>query len=98
MSDQTAPASAPRPATRVLLIEDDAAQARLIEHLLRRSPRRFIVEWVDRLAAEIEHLSHSSYDVVVVDLGLPDSDGLATFDAVREAAPPFRLRHDGHRV
>lgn len=79
--------SSSRQRTRVLLIEDDAAQARLIEHLLRRSPRLFHVEWADCLQAGIDQLQTNEYDVIVVDLGLPDSVGLATFDAVREAAP-----------
>jgi signal transduction histidine kinase len=70
---------------RVLLIEDDPAQARLIEHLLRRSPRPFEIEWVDRLSLALERIADGGLDVVLVDLGLPDSQGIATFDAVRAA-------------
>jgi len=67
------------------LIEDDAAQARLIEHLITRSPRMFEVDWVDTLALALERIAEGGLDVAVVDLGLPDSQGLATFDAVRAA-------------
>lgn len=70
---------------RVLLIEDDAAQARLIEHLITRMPQVFKVEWVDRLSLAIDRIHEGELDVVVVDLGLPDSQGMATFDAVRAA-------------
>ncbi|MDA1050220.1 MAG: ATP-binding protein [Planctomycetota bacterium] len=70
---------------RVLLIEDDPAQAHLIEHLLQRSSRRFEIEWVDRLSLAIERIAEGGLDVVVVDLGLPDSQGIDTFDAVRAA-------------
>jgi signal transduction histidine kinase len=73
--------------TRVLLIEDDAAQARLIEHWLHGSERPFSVEWTDRLSSGLERLAQGGFDVVVVDLGLPDSQGLPTFVAVREANP-----------
>jgi len=76
-----------QPATRVLLIEDDRAQARLIQHMLSRSTPPFEIEWVDRLAAGLDRLRAASFDIVVVDLGLPDSEGLATFDAVRETEP-----------
>ncbi|MBC8350563.1 MAG: response regulator [Planctomycetes bacterium] len=70
---------------RILLIEDDAAQARLIEHLISRSPRPFEVEWVDSLSLALERIADGGLDVVVVDLGLPDSQGIETFDAVRAA-------------
>ncbi len=70
---------------RVLLIEDDPAQARLIEHLLHRSSRCFKIEWVDRLSLAVERIADGGLDVVVVDLGLPDSQGIDTFDAVRAA-------------
>lgn len=70
---------------RVLLIEDDPAQARLIEHLLNRSSQRFKIEWVDRLSLAVERIAEGGLDVVVVDLGLPDSHGIDTFDAVRAA-------------
>lgn len=72
---------------RVLLVEDDAAQARLIEHLIRRATRRFEIECVDRLSLALERLNEGGLDVVIVDLGLPDSQGMATFDAVRRASP-----------
>jgi len=42
---------------RVLLIEDDPAQARLIEHLLRRSPRPFEIEWVDQLSQALGRIA-----------------------------------------
>lgn len=73
---------------RVLLIEDDPAQARLIEHLIRRSQRPFEIEWVDCLSLALERIADGGLDVVVVDLGLPDSQGIATFLAV-QAGDPF---------
>jgi signal transduction histidine kinase len=73
---------------RVLLIEDDPAQARLIEHLIRRSQRPFEIEWVDCLSLALERIAEGELNVVVVDLGLPDSQGIATFLAV-QAADPF---------
>lgn len=74
-----------RPLT-VLLVEDDAGDARLIAELLGRSPGEFRLEHVDRLALGLERLGREGVDVVLLDLGLPDSHGSATLTAIRSAA------------
>jgi len=59
---------------RVLLVEDD----REIADLLERASRR--VGWATDVAgtaaSALEAAAHAEYDVVVLDLGLPDTDGL----------------------
>src|SRR5688572_11017199 len=72
---------------RVLLIEDDPHQAVLIAHTLHQASRRFTVTWTKTLAEALDRLAEPHYDVTVVDLGLSDSQGLATFDRVFAAAP-----------
>ncbi|MGE5547606.1 MAG: response regulator [Solirubrobacterales bacterium] len=73
---------------RLLLIEDDPADARLVELMLRRLPdRRFEVVIAGRLGEALKRLSEDSFAVVLADLSLPDSAGLATLTAVSEAAP-----------
>ena len=74
-----------RPLT-VLLVEDDAGDARLIAELLGPSAGEFRLEHVDRLALGLERLGREGVDVVLLDLGLPDSHGSATLAAVRSAA------------
>ncbi|MDP7016283.1 MAG: response regulator [Pirellulaceae bacterium] len=69
--------------TSVLLVEDDAAQARFIQAVLSKS---FEVDTADRLSKALEKLSSDHYDVVVLDLGLPDSDGIDTLAAVQIVA------------
>jgi signal transduction histidine kinase/HPt (histidine-containing phosphotransfer) domain-containing protein len=72
---------------RVLLLEDDPADARLVELMLRKvagSP--FTVEVATRLAAAVDRLAAGPVDVVLADLSLPDSTGLATLKALTQAA------------
>lgn len=48
----------------------------------------FGLEWVDRLDAAIERLAgEPPIDVVLADLGLPDSQGLDTYAMINESAP-----------
>ena len=65
---------------RVLLIEDNAGDARLIEEILseaRDAP--FELVHAGRLSTGMEHLSAGGIDIVLLDLSLPDSQGLDTF-------------------
>jgi len=64
---------------RILLIEDDPADARLIRELLSESKEMtFEVEGAETLAEGIARLPALRPDVVMLDLGLPDSVGLDT--------------------
>ena len=75
---------------KLLLIEDCPADARLIELMLRES-RALHVEcnWVDNLTEGIERLRNGVFDVVLLDLGLPESIGLDTLKIVcRETRVP----------
>lgn len=66
---------------RVLLVEDDVAAAHRLRRQLAESPRSrdFQLEHVDKLAYALQRLATASYDAVLLDLDLPDSFGLATF-------------------
>jgi signal transduction histidine kinase/DNA-binding NarL/FixJ family response regulator len=73
---------------RVLLVEDNPADARLIRELLSEVPdlAREIVH-VDRLGGAREQLAVGDFDVVLLDLGLPDSTGLQGPRDLIAAAP-----------
>lgn len=74
--------------TRVLLVEDDAGDARLIKEALAGSlGRAFQVEWVTQLAGALDQLGKAAIDVVLLDLSLPDAKGLEAFDLIFQAAP-----------
>lgn len=68
---------------RVLLIEDNPGDVRLIrEALVEARGGDFDLVWVDRLSEGLEHLAAGGADVVLLDLGLPDSLGLETLGRV----------------
>ncbi|MET7692709.1 response regulator transcription factor [Streptomyces sp. NPDC005483] len=65
---------------RVLLVEDDEPVAQSLRRGLVRYG--FEVEWVSTGGAALGH--QGPYDVVLLDLGLPDTDGLDVCRALRE--------------
>ena len=73
---------------KILLVEDNPADADLLAELLEVSVG---VEWelvsVEFLHSAIAHLSQQPFDVVLLDLSLPDSHGLETLTRLREVAP-----------
>lgn len=73
---------------RVLLIEDELGYAVLLRTLLRdlQNPV-FILEHADRLQAGLDFLAGHEVDVILLDLSLPESRGLDTFDTVSQAVP-----------
>jgi phosphoserine phosphatase RsbU/P len=75
---------------RALLIEDNPGDARLIREMLREADAghaRVELAQADRLSDGVEHLAQVGADVVLLDLSLPDSQGLETFVSVHAAAP-----------
>lgn len=64
---------------RVLIVEDNPADARLIQELLEEHPGAgYEFDVVPRLRDGITLLSRKNYNVILLDLGLPDSQGMET--------------------
>ena len=77
---------------KILLIEDNPGDARLIREMLAEAETgSFALEWVPRLSDGLERLNQGEIDMVLLDLGLPDSQGLDTFIKAQAQAPqvPF---------
>jgi signal transduction histidine kinase len=72
---------------RVLLVEDYDEHIRLLEELLTSQVDLFHVTVASTLAEALERLGGAQLDVVLLDLTLPDSEGLATFQRIAQAAP-----------
>ena len=72
----------------ILLIEDNPGDARLItEYLSPAGAARFKVTVAGRLESGKSLLDAETFDVVLLDLNLPDSDGLDTFERLHAHAP-----------
>jgi diguanylate cyclase (GGDEF)-like protein/PAS domain S-box-containing protein len=69
----------------VLLIENDPADASVIREILAAGAVE--VEWVRKLSDGLERLSRTGVGAVMLNLLLPDSQGIATFDEVFAAVP-----------
>lgn len=70
----------------VLLIEDDAGDALIVQELLLDADERFETTWATSLAAARSHLLAGS-SCILLDLGLPDADGLDGLREVLRLAP-----------
>jgi PAS domain S-box-containing protein len=76
-----------RPLIKVLLIEDNPGDARLLQELLQEEVSvHFQIGQVDRLSTGIEVLSQQLFDVILLDLSLPDSQDLETFVKLHQRA------------
>ncbi|MGH7878026.1 MAG: response regulator, partial [Candidatus Binataceae bacterium] len=71
---------------RALLIEDDPANARFVREALACADG-FELEWLDRLADGLRRLRQPGVDVVLLDLALPDGQGLETLRHLNQTAP-----------
>lgn len=88
------PDSSPPPEPiRVLLIEDDPGDVFLVREMVQDGARsRFrVVAQTDRLDSGIALMLEGAADIVLLDLTLPDSQGLETFSRARGAAPELPI-------
>jgi PAS domain S-box-containing protein len=74
--------------TKVLLVEDNPGDARLIQEMLKEAGiAHFELAVAVRLDEALQRLGEEAFDLVLLDLGLPDSQGLDTFVRVHAQVP-----------
>ena len=84
--------SAKQSVTRLLLVEDNPGDARLLSEMLNESGAHNIELMHRESMGEAEkHLASGTVDVVLLDLGLPDAQGLEAVRRARAAAPDVPL-------
>lgn len=72
---------------RLLVVEDDLQAVALIRAVLASQRVQFEVVASGTIAEARELLVSASWDAVLLDLSLPDSDGIDTFRSIQNAAP-----------
>jgi len=74
----------------ILLVEDNPGDARLIRDMLQ-TVQGIELSAVDRLSTALEYLDSSTPDIVLLDLGLPDSQGLNTVRRITAQKPALPI-------
>ena len=73
--------------TRILLVEDNPGDAIIFREKLNASDLDYELTHAKRLSEGLETLASGTFDILLVDLSLPDAQGLEAVTKVREVAP-----------
>jgi CheY-like chemotaxis protein len=76
---------------RILIIEDDQESAELMQMLIMMKRGDLDVRTVPTVAAGMEALRHETFDGLIVDVSLPDGDGLDLLAWLRKRSPTMRV-------
>ena len=71
----------------VLLFEDNPGDAGLLEEILEESNNLYELKVVESLEEGLDALNNVHFDIILLDLGLPDSDGINTLIDVNKISP-----------
>ncbi len=75
-------------ALQVLLVEDNAGDARLVREMFRsEKPGSVKLTHLSLMSEAVTHLEQGGVDIVLLDMGLPDGHGLDTVRRAHAAAP-----------
>ncbi|MBN1522584.1 MAG: response regulator [Candidatus Aureabacteria bacterium] len=77
---------------KVLLVEDSHLHAQVAQKLLNDiQDENFQIEWASSLSQGLEYLKKAYFDVILLDLTLPDSRGLDTFARLCASVPEIPI-------
>ncbi len=73
---------------KILIVEDSPGDAFILQEILQRlKPGTYDIETAGRLDEALVLVERQPFDVVLLDMNLPDSRGLETIQAMKEKAP-----------
>jgi len=77
---------------RILMVEDNPGDVRLLREMFATErPGSYEITHMPRLGLALERLAQGGVDIVLLDLGLPDGEGMDTVRRVRKLAPEVPL-------
>lgn len=92
LSAAVSPEASEKVLLRVLLVEDNAGDARLLrEYLAPSETVRFEIETVARLSEAMDATRARDFEIVLLDLSLPDGHGLDTYSTLVREAPDLPI-------
>lgn len=72
---------------KILLVEDEPDYRKMTEYMLKKMEETVELSQAPNLASAIEQYKQGGYDIILLDLNLPDSKGFDTVSSmVKEAA------------
>ena len=73
---------------RLLLVEDDIVDRKMLERLLAQSSLGvYDIDYAERLSVALDKLRDHVFDMVLLDLGLPDSRGVDSVTEIQACTP-----------
>jgi signal transduction histidine kinase len=75
----------------VLLVEDNAGDSRLIREMLKDTHAAWTITEARRLADALSRLGEGGIDAVLLDLNLPDADGLVALSSISSRFPELPI-------
>ena len=77
---------------RIMLVEDNLGDVRLLREMFATErPDSYEITHLPRLGLALEHIANREVDIILLDLGLPDGEGMDTVRRVRRLAPQIPL-------
>jgi CheY-like chemotaxis protein len=81
----------PRPARRILVVDDDAGNRETLTELLGLSGHDVVAASSGQDALEVARQSERTFDVALIDLAMPDMDGVELARLLRAQDPALRI-------
>ena len=79
-------------AIKILLVEDNPGDARLLQEIFKEGKTaKFEIVLVDRISEAIRTLQETDFDLILLDLSLPDSNGIDTFRKISKEKPQIPI-------
>jgi CheY-like chemotaxis protein len=80
------PSSVEGSGARILIVDDQSSNVRLLEHTLRRAGYAEVMSTTDPCTVTALHLQHK-YDLILLDLQMPVMDGFAVLGELQKIRP-----------